>query len=139
MKSGPSYRTDRNLCQRILGNAKWCYTQAVQAKIEKKQIGSREFWKIINQIMNGNKAAVPIIINGPEVISSSLDKAKLIASIFALNSTLDDKGHPFSNIPCLTEHDLTNVLISVKEVSRLIKSLHPPKSHCHRQNSSDRP
>lgn len=43
--------------------------QAVQANIENKQIGSQEFWRITN---------VPTIINDPEVIYSSTDKAKLL-------------------------------------------------------------
>lgn len=42
-----------------------------------------KFWKITNQIMNRNEAAVFTITNGPEIISSSADKANNFASIFA--------------------------------------------------------
>lgn len=78
--------------------------------------------------MNKGKTTVTTVINGPEVISSSTDKAKIFASIFTSNSTLDNKGQRLPNFPRQTEHDLSNILISVREVSGLIKSLNPAKA-----------
>lgn len=42
--------------------------------------------------MKIDKAAVCIIINDSELISSSIDKVNVFASIFASNSTLEDKS-----------------------------------------------
>lgn len=53
----------------VIGNAKCSYTRAFKTKSEKREIGSREFWNIIKQMMNKRKTAVHTIINGPEIIS----------------------------------------------------------------------
>ena len=39
--------------------------------------GSRDFWRIANSVLNKGKFAVPPLFNGPEVLSSAPDKAKL--------------------------------------------------------------
>lgn len=41
------------------------------------------------------KVPVPTFINGPEIISSSLDKVNLFAS----NTTLGNKGYPLPDFP----------------------------------------
>lgn len=63
------------------------------------------------------------IINGPKVISSSSDKAKLFFMTFASNFMLDDKGHPFLDFPQFTEYKLSNIFITGQEGWWLIKSL----------------
>ena len=85
-----AFRTARNHCKRILRNAKNSYAQSVKLRVAEQRLGSQEFWRITNKVMNRGKGSVPTIINGPEVISSALDKAKLFAMNFASNSTLDD-------------------------------------------------
>lgn len=59
--------------------------------------------------------------------SSSSNKAKLFALIFASNLTLDDKSH-LLDFPHLTEHNLSNTFITAREVSRYIKTLDPKKA-----------
>ena len=41
---------------------------------------------------NFGKSAIPPLLNGPEVLSSASDKAKLFAQNFSKNSNLDDSG-----------------------------------------------
>ena len=77
-------------CHKVLRVAKISYAESVQARIEKERLGSREFWRITNKVLNLGKSPIPTIINGRKVISSSSDKAKLFASIFSSNSTLDE-------------------------------------------------
>lgn len=95
------FRTASNHFKRVLENGKSIYGQAVQAKVENKKLGSLQFWKIVNAILNRGKPSVPSIINGPEVISSLPDKAKLLAMNFAANTMLDDKDHSLPNFPHL--------------------------------------
>ena len=123
-----AFRTARNHCKRILRNAKDSYAQSVKSRVAEQRLGSREFWRITNKVMNRGKGSVPTIINGPEVISSSLDKAKLFAMNFATNSTLDDHGHPLPVFPSRTESRLSNFHVSVGEVARCIKNLDTNKA-----------
>lgn len=106
-----AFRNVHNRCKNVLENENCSYVKAVQAKIQKKLIGSCEFWKRTKQIMNRSNAAVPTIINGTGVISSSTDKSKLSTSIFASNSTLNDKGHTLSIFLRLTKQTLRNIFI----------------------------
>lgn len=43
----------------VLEYDKCNYGQALEAKVAKKLFGSREFWKVSNQIMIGGKAVGP--------------------------------------------------------------------------------
>ena len=45
---------------------------------------------VFNHLFNGG--GVPPLFNGPEVLSSASDKAKLFAENFSLNSNLDELG-----------------------------------------------
>ena len=98
-----AFHKARNQCHKVLRDAKASYAESIQARIEQEKVGSREFWRITNKILNRGKSPIPSIINGPEIISSSLDKAKLFASIFSANSTLDDSNHPLPEFPSRTD------------------------------------
>lgn len=99
---------------KVLENANTSYTQAVQAEAETIQIGSQEFWMITIKIMNRKKAAVPAIINDPEIVSSSWEKAKLFPSAFYSKSSIDDNHHPLPIFPRFTEQNLGNIFITAK-------------------------
>ena len=43
-------------------------------------------------IFNKGNSPIPHLFNGPEVLSSASDKAKLFAENFSKNSNLDDSG-----------------------------------------------
>ena len=45
-------------------------------------MGSWDFWRIANNVLNKGKSAIPPLFNGPEVLSFTFDKAKLFAKIF---------------------------------------------------------
>lgn len=77
----------------VLKNTKSRYAQASHSKFENKELSSCVFWKISNKILNRGILPVPSSINGPEVILSVSDKAKIFAMNVASNSMLDDKGH----------------------------------------------
>ena len=73
--------------------------------------------------MNRRKSSIPTILNGPEIISSSLDKARLFAKIFSSNSVLDDDGRLLPDIPRRTEINLSNLKVTPAEVAKLIRKL----------------
>ena len=59
------------------------------------------------------------LLNGPEVLSSASDKAKLLVENFSKNSNLDDSGISLPVFPSRTNfklHDLSLILRMVKKV-----------------------
>ena len=44
-----------------------------------KKLGPPDFWQIADSVLNKDKSAIPPLFNGPEVMSSAFDKAKLFA------------------------------------------------------------
>ena len=73
-----------------------------QESITFPKLGSHDFWRIANSVLNKDKSAIPPLFNGPEVLSSASDKAKLFAENFSLNSNLDDSGISLPVFPSRT-------------------------------------
>ena len=118
----------RNEHTKVIRNAKNNYAESIKTKIGNEQLGSREFWRITNKVLGRGKSSVPTLINGPEVISSSIDKAELFAKNFASNSNLDDKGCALPNYSSKTDKSLSSFTVSAKEVAKLIKALDSTKA-----------
>ena len=112
----------------MLRDAKTSYAKSVQDSIDQERLGPREFWRITYKILNRGKSPIPAIINGPGVISSSLDKAKVFGSIFASNSSRDDFNYPLPDIPSRTDCLVSDFRISVREVSRQVHDLESTKA-----------
>ena len=53
-------------------------------------IGSQDFWRITNSVLNKGKSAIPPLFNGQEVLSSATDNAKLFGENVSKNSNLND-------------------------------------------------
>ena len=73
------FRQASNCCKRVLEAAKLAYTNKTKQSITSHKLCSSDFWPIANSVLNKGKSAVPPIFNGPEVLSSVPDKAKLFA------------------------------------------------------------
>lgn len=83
---------------------------------------------IIIKILNRGKTSVPTIKNGPEVISTSSDKMKVLFRMCVAKSAFDDKSNLLPDFHRPTEHNLVNIFIADREISKLNKSLDPKKS-----------
>ena len=66
----------------------------MREKVEMQKLGSKEFWKITNRILNRGKSPIPTLINGLEVLTSSKGKASLSGNLLASYGNLDDGGSP---------------------------------------------
>ena len=84
------FRQASNQCKRVLEDAKLAYANKTKESITSQKLGSWDFWQIANSVLNKGKSAIPPLFNGPEVLSSASDKAKLFAENFSKNSNLDD-------------------------------------------------
>ena len=122
------FATARNNCKRVIHDAKSEYERNVHDRLTSQKIGSRDFWRIYNSFANKGKSSIPPLFHGPEVLTSSKDKAELFAKLFSINSTLDDSGHPFPDFPRRTNTYLDNFDISSKKVAAVIAQLDPSKA-----------
>ena len=117
------YKAASRRCSRILRQAVSAYQENVHSKIQDQRLGSREFWKITNTVLHRGKSAIPTLLHGPEVLSSSADKASLFADMFASNGNLDDSNHPVPVFELRTESVLSSVKFKVSEVKSFISAL----------------
>ena len=82
------FRQASNRCKRVLEAAKLAYANKTKESITSQKLGSRNFWRIANSVLNKGKSAIPPLFNGPEVLSSASDEAKLFAENFSMNLIL---------------------------------------------------
>ena len=101
-----------------------------QESITSQKLGSRDFWRIANSVLNKGKSAIPPLFKGPEVLSSASDKAKLFAENCSLNSNLDDSGVSLPVFPSRTNLKLHNISITPKTVRKVVMNLDLSKASC---------
>ena len=117
------FRQASNRCKRILEAAKLAYANKTKECITSQKLGSRDFWRIANSVLNKGKSAIPPLFNGLEVLSSASDKAKLFAENFSLNSNLDDSVVSLPVFPSRTNLKLHNISITPKMVGKVVMNL----------------
>ena len=85
-ESKVKFRQASNRCKRVLEAAKLVYATKTKESITSQKLGSRNFLRIANSVLNKGKSAIPPLFNGPELLSSASEKAKLFAKNFSKNS-----------------------------------------------------
>ena len=83
-------RQASNRCKRILEAAKLAHATKTKESITSQKLGSRDFWRIVNSVLNKSKYAIPALFNDLELLSYASEKAKLFAKNFCNKSNLDD-------------------------------------------------
>ena len=117
------FRQASNCCKRVLEAAKLTYANKTKESITSQKLDSRDFSGIANSVFNKGKSAIPPLFNGPEVLSSASDKAKLFAENFSLNSNLDDSGVSLPVFPSRTNLKLHNISVTPKMVRKVVMNL----------------
>ena len=112
-----------NRCKRVLEAAKLAHANRTKEIIASQKLGSRDFWRIANSVLNKGKSAIPPLFKGPEVLSSASDKAKLFAENFSMNSNLDDSGISLPVFPSRLNLKLHNISVTPKIVRKVIMNL----------------
>ena len=112
-----------NCCKRVLEAVKPAYANKTKESIISQKRGSHDFWLIANSVLNKGKSAIPPLYNGPEVLSSASDKAKLSAQNFSQNSNLDNSGISLLVFPSRTNLKLHNISVTSKMVKKVIMNL----------------
>ena len=122
-ESKVKFRQSINRCKRALEVAKLAYANKTRESITSQKLGSRDLWRIANSVLNKGKSAIPPLVNGPEVLSSVSDKAKLFAENFSKNSNLDDSGISLPAFPSRTNPKLHDITVTPKMVKKIIMNL----------------
>ena len=130
------FRQASNCCKRVFEAAKLTYANKTKESKTSQKLGSCNFWKIANSVLNKGKSAIPLLFNGPEVLSSASDKTKLFAEYFSLNSNLDDSGISLPVFSCTTNLKLYNISVTYKIVRKVVMNLDLSKSIWFRLYSS---
>ena len=112
------FRQATNRSKRVLEAAKLAYANKTKESITSQKLGSRDFWQIANSVLNKGKSAIPPLFNGPEVLSSASDKAKLFAENFSKNSNLDDSDISLPVFPSRTNLRLHNISVTPRWLKR---------------------
>ena len=92
------------------------------------KLSSRNFWQIANSVLNKAKFAIPPLFNGPEVLSSASDKARLFVKNFSKNSNLDESGISLPAFSSRTNLKLHNISVTLKMVEKVIMNLDSAKA-----------
>ena len=120
-ESKAKFRQASNCCKRVLEAATLGYSTKTKQSITSQKLGSRDFWRIANSVLNKGKSAIPPLFNRPEVLSCASDKAKLFAKNFSKNTNLDDSGISLPVFPSRTNQKLHNrTLIHQKRLVLLV-------------------
>ena len=116
-------RETSNRCKRVLEAAKLAYANKTKESITSQKLGSRDFWRIANSVLNKGKSAIPPLFNSPEVLSSASDKAKLFAENFSKNSNLDGSDVSLPVFPSRANLKLHNISVIFKMVEGVVMNL----------------
>ena len=113
-------RQASNRCKRILEAAKLAYANKTKESITSQELGSRDFLRIANSVLNKGKSAIPPLFNGPEVLPSASDKAKFFPESFSKDSNLDDSSITLPAFPSTTNLKLQNISVTFQMVRKVI-------------------
>ena len=122
-ESKAKFRPASNHCKKVLEAAKLAYATKTKESTTSQKLGSRDFWQTANSVFNKGKSVIPPLFNGPEVLSTASDKAKLFAKNFSKNLNLDESGISLPVFPSRTNLKLHNISITPKMVKKVIMNL----------------
>ena len=105
-ESNVKFRLASNRTRRVLEAAKFAYTNKTKESINSQKLGSQDFWRIANSVVNKSKFAITSLLNGPEVLLSVSDKGKIFAENVSKNSNFDES---YISLPVFLPKTKTNL------------------------------
>ena len=96
------------------------YATKTKESVTSQKLGSQDFWRTANSVIDKGKSAILPLFNGPEVLTSASDKANLFAKNFSINSNLDDSGISLPVFPYRTNLKLHNISTIPKMVKKVM-------------------
>ena len=96
--------------------------------ITSQKLGSRDFWRIADIVLNKGEPVIPPLFNGLEVLSVASDQAKLFPKNFSKNPNVDDSSISLPVFPSRTNLKLHNISVTPKVVKKAIANLDSSKA-----------
>ena len=127
-ESKVKFRQASNHCKRVLEAAKPAYATKTKDSMTSQKLGSRDFWRIANSVLDKGKSAIPPLFNRLAMLSSASNKAKLFAKNFSKNFNLDYSGLSLPVFPSRTNLKLRNISITPIMVKKVITNLDSSKA-----------
>ena len=122
------FRQASNHCKRVLEAAKLAYANKTKESITSQKLGSWDFWRIANSVLNKGKSSIPPLFDDPGVLSSASHKAKLLSENFSKNPNLDDSSISLPVFPSRTTLKQHNISVTTKMIQ--VKNLNLSKASC---------
>ena len=88
----------RTECAKVLRREKLLYEQRLRAKVLSAHRGSKSFWSFVKRVKNNASSAIPTLIMNDQIFTDPVDKANLLAELFAKNSFLPDSDQPLPEL-----------------------------------------
>ena len=126
-ESKVKFRQASNHCRRVLEAVKLAYATKTKGSTTSQKLGSRNFWRIANSVLNKRKSAILPLFNGPKLLSSASDKAILFAKNLYNKSDLDNSGISLPVFPSRTNLKLHNISITPTMIKKVITNLNSSK------------
>ena len=125
------HRDKRREAKQAWKEAENKYYQNIESKLDRSNNNSRNYWQIIKSIVCTRKTeAIPCIIDGNTIATSNLEKAEILNTFFAAQSTMPPAPHVHQLPPFqyLTNNPIHSVQTSPHEVFKILTHLNINKA-----------
>ena len=109
-----------NHCKRVL--------EAFKESINFRNLGSWDFWRIANGVLNKLKSAIHTIFSGLELVSSASDKKNILLKTLQRTLILMTEVSIYQFLFCRTNLKLYNISVALKLVKKVITNLDSSKA-----------
>jgi len=103
----------------------------IERKLQNSENNSRTYWKIIKSVIcNRKNEAIPCIVDGDSIASSNTEKAEILNSFFAAQSTMPPAppDHELPPFRYLTNDPISYIQTSQEEVYKILTRLNTNKA-----------
>jgi hypothetical protein len=128
-KSKPSaatqsaFKAARNNVKKVIRQAKKDFQARLQGKINSNQLTPRHFWSLYRNLSGASKPSMPTLSSDGQAVSSPIDKAELLNSMFSANSTLDAGSKVPPKLAPRTKHSLRHVNFHHRTTYKILSKL----------------
>ena len=127
-KRHPSLRNKmlhREACKRMTSTCTWARNQLREdrrRKLSGPGVGNKTWWRLVKEQQGEyhREALPPLTRPDGSTATSSMEKATLLAELFANKMKVVDPARPAPQLPQETDRSVTTVLVTAEQVERLL-------------------
>ena len=99
------------------------YFQNLNNQISNPETTSKTFWKLLKSLFGKSNTGIPDLTDNNTTYSNNHDKAELLNTFFASQSTIPNPNSPLPPFNYITDARLDQINITPTDVSQVLKSL----------------